>query len=207
MILLDERAQWFYVYVAAPQNAESAEARQGWRMISSTVIRQTPWFDVRQDSVRRPDGSPDTYEHVVSRGSVSVLAMDDSDRVAVTRQWIYTHGTRQWRLPGGGIDQTDRSPLEAAGRELSEETGVCAADWAQLGTVHCADSLSNHAEYAFRATALSMTGTRRLEPGEADLELHWLPFGRALELVTSGQVEHAGSAYAILMEALRRVAR
>lgn len=189
--------------MAATLNGESHE-QPGWRLLDSRVLHTTPWFTVHHDSVTRPDGSRDVYEHVVSRGSVTVLAMDTEDRVALTRQWIYTHGTRQWRLPGGGIDETDGSPLEAACRELAEETGMRAADWAAIGTVHCADSLSNHAEHAFRACGLTSGGTLCLGPGEADLELHWLPFGTALELVTSGRVPHAGSAYAILMEALRR---
>jgi 8-oxo-dGDP phosphatase len=143
---------------------------------------------------------------VVCPGSVTVLAVDSRDRIAVTRIWIYTHGTRQWRLPGGGIDSDDSSPEEAAGRELAEETGIRANHWQHIGTVHGADSLSNHVEHVFRATKLT-PGEARLEGGESDLEVHWLPFPDVLGLVTGGQMPHAGSSYAVLMEAVCRTGR
>lgn len=183
------------------------DTEPGWQTLSSRVLHRTRWFDVHHDSVHLPDGTSGVYEHVVSRGSVTVLVLDGADQVAVTRQWIYTHGTRQWRLPGGGIDAGDVSPQVAASRELAEETGVRAAHWQPIGSVHGADSLSNHVEHVFRATGLTKGGTPHLEGGESDLEVHWFPFSRVLELVTSGQMPHSGSTYAVLMDALRRAAR
>jgi 8-oxo-dGTP pyrophosphatase MutT (NUDIX family) len=187
--------------MAAPNGEAPVPPR--WRLLSSAILHRSRLFDVLRDSVTRPDGSADVYEHVATRGSVAVLALDASDRVAVTRQWIYTHGSRQWRLPGGGIDLSDRSPLAAAGRELAEETGVRARKWESIGAVHGADVLSNHVEHAFRATELTI-GEVRLERSESDLELHWLSFAQVLGMVTDGQLPHAASTYAILMDAVRR---
>jgi ADP-ribose pyrophosphatase len=121
----------------------------------------------------------------------------------MTRQWIYTHGSTQWRLPGGGIDPCDADPLCAARRELAEETGLRAATWERLGRIHGADSLSNHVDHAFLATRLTQ-GAADPGGGEIDLAMSWLPFDDAVTLVTSGQVPHAGSAYALLLLAVRR---
>ncbi len=167
------------------------------------VLHTTPWFEVRRDSVIRPDGSGGTYLHVVAPGSVTVLAMDRQDRIMLTRQWIYTHESTQWRLPGGGVDPNDSDPLATARRELAEETGLNAARWERLGQVHGADSLSNHVDRIFLATELT-TGEQRLEPGEADLKTRWMPFEETLDLVLSGELPHAGSAYAVLLMAVRR---
>ncbi len=174
-----------------------------WQRLDSTVEHTTPWFDVRHDSVVRPDGCRDTYMHVVTSGSVTVLAMDDDDRVMVTRQWIYTHGSTQWRLPSGGIDLGDCSSLAAARRELAEETGLTATIWKPLGEVHEADSLSNHVNTVFFATGLTSC-EQRLMPGEGDLETCWVLFPDALDLALSGRLHHAGSAYAVLVMAVRR---
>jgi ADP-ribose pyrophosphatase len=173
-----------------------------WRRLGTRRVHSTPWFEVREDSVIRPDGNEDVYHHVVTGGAVTVVAMD-GDQVLVTRQWIYTHGGTQWRLPAGGVDPGDVDQAAAAARELAEETGLRAARWEPLGAVQGADSLTNHVDHVFLATGL-IRGSARLNPGEADLTLHWLPFSEALGLVTTRQIRHAGSAYGLLVVALRR---
>lgn len=193
-----ERVSAWFDGVVAAQHPEPA-----WQRLDSELVRRTPWFDVRTDSVIRPDGSPGEYHHIVVRGSVTVLALDDTDQVVITRQWVYTHEGTQWRLPGGGIDPGDADPLAAARRELTEETGLAAAHWESLGQVNGADSLTNHVDHVFLATDLA-SGQAELEPGEADLEICRLPFDQAVHLVTSGEVRHAGSAHALLVAALRR---
>jgi len=171
--------------------------------VGSRIVHATPWFVVRRDAVVRPDGAPDVYQHVIAPGAVTVLALGADDRVAMTRQWIYTHGSTQWRLPGGGIDAADADPLSAAQRELAEETGLRARAWTQIGRIHGADSLSNHVDHIFLATGLTQ-GAADPGGGEADLALSWLPFQDAVTLVTAGHVPHAGSAYALLLLAVRR---
>lgn len=162
------------------------------------------WFEVRRDDAVRPDGSRGYYDHVVAPPAVTVLAVDAYGRVAVTRQWIYTHREVQWRLPAGRIDDGDcGEPEAAARRELAEETGVAAADWSPLGTINCADSLTNHKDHAFLATGLTNGGDRALEPGEADLELHWLPVERVVTMVLAGEFPHAGSTFAVLAAKVR----
>lgn len=174
-----------------------------WRRRSSEVVLSTPWFEVHDDDVLRPDGSPGRYHRIVTRGSVTVLAIDDTDRVVMTRQWVYTHGSTQWRLPGGGIDDGDTDPLHAARRELEEETGLRAGRWESLGRINCADSLTNHVDHLFLATELT-SGTQRLEPGESDLEVVRIPFADALSHTLRNEVPHAGSAHAVLTAAARR---
>jgi len=173
-----------------------------WRRLSTDVVHKNRWFEVRQDSVIRPDGRQDVYAHVVAPSSVTVLAMDESRHVVVTRQWIYTHGSAQWRLPGGGVEPYDSGPLAAARRELAEETGLRARGWEQLGLIHGAASVSNHVERIYLATGLSASEPA-LDPGEADLTVRRMPFDAVLGLVTSGDMPHAGSAHAVLAMALR----
>ena len=161
------------------------------------------WFEVWRDDALRPDRSRGYYDHVVAPPSVTVLAVDAGQRVAVTRQWIYTHGEAQWRLPAGRVDDEDSAPEDAARRELAEDTGFSAADWTPLGTINCADSFTNHQDHSFFATGLSNGGTACLEPGEADLEVHWLPVERVVEMVLAGELPHAGSTFAVLAAKVR----
>jgi 8-oxo-dGTP pyrophosphatase MutT (NUDIX family) len=179
---------------------------QAWQRLGSSVVHQSPWFEVRVDDVMQPNGKPGTYEHVVAPASVTVLALHDDDQVVLTRQWIYTHGGTEWRLPGGAIDDTDINPVAAARRELAEETGLRAAHWEPFGQIHGADSLSNHIDHIFLATGLS-EGETALGPGEADLRVRTLLFRDVVDLVRQGQLPHAGSAHAVLTMALRHASQ
>ena len=186
----------------ATESAESAEVAEAteatdWRRLDSVVVLATPWFDVRQDAVIRPDGAADVYHHVATPGSVTVLPVAEDGRVLLTRQWIYTHGGVQWRLPAGTIEPCDEHPVAAARRELAEETGLRAVRWSAIGAVNGADSLTNHVDHVFAAQGLTQ-GEAAREGGEADMALCWLSYEQALELVWSGQIRHAGSAYALL---------
>jgi 8-oxo-dGTP pyrophosphatase MutT (NUDIX family) len=111
----------------------------------------------------------------------------------------------QWRLPSGGIDPADPDAESAARRELAEETGLRAARWTRIGQVSGADSFTNHVDHVYLAENLT-EGTATPGPGEADLEVSRLPFADALDLVLSGRMSHAGSAYAVLVAAAARAA-
>lgn len=187
---------------AAKAAASPSSAASPWPLRHSRTVYATRWLEVRHDAVIRPDGAEDYYDHVVLPASVTVLALSADGNVPVTRQWIYTHGERQWRLPAGGVDSGDDTVAAAAQRELMEETGLTAGQWQLLGTVSGADSATNHRDHVFTATEL-VPGDARPGPGEADLEVHWLPFGKLVDLVMSGQLRHAGSAFAILATAVR----
>lgn len=171
--------------------------------MSTSVVHTTPWFEVHTDQVVRPDGTRGVYERIASRGSVTVLAQDSDDTVVLTRQWIYLHGCTQWRLPGGGIDTHDPDPLAAARRELAEETGLRAGNWQPLGSVNCADSITDHVAHLFLATDL-VQGETALQPGEEDLRVVRLPFGDAVDLVLRHEVPDAASAHTLLLCAAMR---
>jgi 8-oxo-dGDP phosphatase len=166
-------------------------------------VHSSQWFDVRKDEVVQPNGARGSYFHVVAPPSVTVLAIQDDEHVVLTRQWIYTHGGTEWRLPGGAVDATDVSPIAAARRELAEETGLRAAQWEQIGEIHGADSLSNHVDHIFLASDLTQ-GPAARGPGEADMRVWPVPLPQAIELVHRGRIPHAGSAHALLAMALRR---
>lgn len=168
----------------------------GWRTRSSMVLHETPWLQVRVDDALQPDGEPAVYTHIVLPPSVTILAIDDHRRIAVTRQWIYTHGGTQWRLPAGGVDAGE-TPKQAAQRELREEVGITAANWIPLGVAHGADSTTNHVDHLFVALGPTHSNPPALEGGEADLTVEWMSVTQAMVLAYTGEIPHAGSQVAL----------
>jgi 8-oxo-dGTP pyrophosphatase MutT (NUDIX family) len=195
--------QWLNIDLSADREPVLIDRIPPWQRLNSTVIHETPWFELRRDAVIRPDGCRDIYMHVVAPGSVTILARDPQDQIVLTRQWIYTHESTRWRLPGGGIDVEDSDALAAARRELTEETGLTAASWELAGQVHEADSFSNQVDSIFFASDLTSC-RQRLRAGEMDLKVCWIPFQHALDLVLCGELAHAGSAQAVLLMAVRQ---
>lgn len=107
---------------------------QSWRRLSSQTAFQNRWLRVDIDQVELPDGR--SYDYTVLRRpqhGAAILAFDPEGRVLVQQEYRYPVDAVIWQLPGGLIDP-DESPLEAAQRELAEETGHVADSWRLLGT-------------------------------------------------------------------------
>jgi ADP-ribose pyrophosphatase len=92
------------------------------KILKSEMVYQGPVFGVRRDEVIEPSGVRATREVITHSGSVVVLPVLSDGRIVMIRQ--YRHATRQflWELVAGRIDEGE-NPLEAAARELIEETG------------------------------------------------------------------------------------
>ncbi len=131
--------------MAAERPGEPVDAVAVWQRLSSVVVHSSPAFPVREDEVVRPDGGHEARSHVVVPASVTVLAVDEHDRVVLTRQWVYTHGGTEWRLPGGRVAAADVDPAAAARRELADRTGLhtpAPGPVASTGRTRCATTSS-----------------------------------------------------------------
>ncbi|WP_167444235.1 NUDIX domain-containing protein [Streptomyces diastatochromogenes] len=96
-------------------------------------MHDRPFISLYRDQVIRPDGRPGTYEHTTVGDDVRVVAVDQSQRVALVEDDFYLQQCRVLHLPGGGTG--GQAPGEAALRELEEETGVVATKVRALGVI------------------------------------------------------------------------
>lgn len=181
------------------------EARSGpWIRRSRRVAYENPWVTVWHDEVTRPDGEPGIYGvvHFVSLAA-GVVVLDAEDRVLLVGQHRYVLDAYSWEIPEGGVPAGE-SALEGARRELSEETGVEAAEWHELGQVHLSNSVSDEAAVLFLATGVTH-GTADPD-GTEELTVRWVPFPEALAMTLDGRISDAMSVVAIQRVALARVA-
>jgi len=139
-------------------------------LVSSQQVYRGHFLDVRRDEVRLPDGKLAAREYVVHPGAVMIVPLLDDDRLVVERQFRYPMGRVMREFPAGKLDAGE-PPLHCAVRELLEETGYRAREWARAGILHNAIAYSNEGIEIWFARGLEL-GERHLDAGEfLDVEI------------------------------------
>ena len=110
--------------------------------VSSEQVWQGRFLDVRRDTVTLPNGAQTTREYIVHNGAVVVVPILDDGRLVMERQYRYPMGRVMLEFPAGKIDG-DEAPFVCGVRELEEETGYRAAEWARAGVLHNAIAYSS----------------------------------------------------------------
>ena len=153
--------------------------RDDSHLIEATVAQDTVYrgkfLDVRRDTVRLPDGHETAREYIVHPGAVVVIPLLDDGRLLLERQFRYPMGRVMLEFPAGKIDAGE-DPLVCAVRELAEETGYRAAEWARAGILHNA--------IAYSTEGIEIWFARGLQAGQARLD-----HGEFLELTTATEAE------------------
>lgn len=167
-----------------------------WKRLSSRTVFENDWMEVREDHVINPGGGENQYGHVHFKNrAVAIIALDEQDNTWLVGQQRYTLNAWSWELPMGGAPLAEE-PLDAAKRELREETGLEAADWQQLMCLHPSNSITDEVGLVYIATDLTI-GEPDFEETE-DIEIRRLPLRDAVRMVIDGEITDAISAAALL---------
>ncbi len=138
-------------------------------------------------------------------GAVAVLAEDAEGRVLLIQQYRHPIGYRDWELPAGLLDIDGEDPLEAAKRELAEETDLQATEWSPLCQFFSSPGGSSEVITVYRASGLSPALRAFERTGEeAGIEVRWEPFDRVVAAVLDGRLRNSILAIAVLNAYARR---
>lgn len=154
--------------------APEADLHLRERTLDSMQVYRGHFLDVRRATVALPDGAQTVREYVVHPGAVMIVPLLDDGRVVVERQYRYPMGRAMLEFPAGKIDPGE-PPWHCAVRELAEETGYVAREWARAGILHNAIAYSDEGIEVWFARGLERGAARPdagefLEVGSSDLE-------------------------------------
>jgi ADP-ribose pyrophosphatase len=161
------------------------------------------------DKVKFPDGSIGELEMIRHPGASAIVPFltdpsGDDPQVLLIRQYRYAAEGYMYEIPAGRLDKGE-SPAECAARELKEETGCTAEQIEYLSSVYTTPGFTDEKIHLFLATGLKSGATSH----EADefLELEPMLLSRALEMIESGEIQDAKSAFGLLFAAGFRTGR
>jgi len=156
---------------------------------------------VRTDAVRMPSGSTVHRDVVVHPGAVAVIALDEQERVLLVQQYRHCPGRLLWEPPAGLLDVDGEPPHETAARELYEEAGYRAGDWAVLVDFYTSPGMSDEAMRIYLARDLTpVVDDERFagEDEEANMPVTWLPLGEVLAGVLAARLHNPATVAGVL---------
>lgn len=167
-----------------------------WKKISSKEIYDNPWVNIRHEEVIKPNGEHGIYGVAHFKNfAAAVLPLDHDNNTWLVGQYRYTLNEYSWEIPmGGGI--LNSNILEAAKRELKEETGIKANHWTSLGNLHTSNSVTDEVGFLFLAEDLIFG---EAQPDDTEiLTLKKVSLQEAVRMVMDSEITDSLSIAAIL---------
>lgn len=163
---------------------------------------------VREDDIRRPDGSLGIYG-VIHKPTYALVVARDGDRFRLVEQFRYPIGLRRWEFPQGTapgtLDGDEPPPADLAADELREETGLRAESMKVLGQLDVAPGMTSQRGWVFLATGIT-EGEHERELEEQDMHSEWFTGDQIEQMIVDGTITDSQSlaAWTLLRLAERR---
>lgn len=163
------------------------------RTVRKNYVYRGKIINVRCDDAELPDGRACRREIVEHSGGAAVLCVKDG-KIALVRQYRYAYGEEIYEIPAGKLNAGE-DPERAAGRELTEETGLIASRLVLLFTLYPSPGYTNEKIYIYRAEGVE-EGVQKLDEGEF-LDAEFLPVEEVKEMIARGEIRDAKTIVAV----------
>jgi len=179
---------------------------QPWMIRSQKTLLDRKWLRITEDSVILPNGTVIDEFHVLHCPNwAAVVAVTPEQRIVMVEQYRHGLGRTSLELPAGVIDAGEL-PMQAAERELFEETGHRAREWTPLIEVSPEPSRSTHRAHFFVAHGAERVSAGNPEASEI-IKVRLLTIDELFECLDQGRVDHAAHVGAILLAEKRGLLR
>ena len=166
-----------------------------WETKSSKSVYENNWIEVSHREVLTPSGTNGIYGKVHFKNvAIGIIPLDKEGNTWIVGQYRYTLNQYSWEIVEGG-GALNEPLLDAAKRELLEETGITASTWTPVLEMHLSNSVSDEYGVAFLASDLRFGVA---EPEETEqLQVRKLPFEEVYQMAMRGEITDALSLAAI----------
>lgn len=153
-----------------------------WEVLSSEHLFRRPWLTVRKDCVKLPTGQINDEFYVLEYPDwVNVIAITKDGDYVMERQYRHGLGVTCYEICAGVVEEGE-PPLEAAKRELLEETGYAGGEWEEIMTVCGNSSTTNNYTHCFVARGVEKVAGQSLDRTE-DIKVELLSREQVKELM------------------------
>ncbi len=166
------------------------------KQVDSTNVFDGRLLHVYKDNIILPNGHRSTREYIKHLGAVAIVALDDEGRIAIEHQFRYPFQAELIEIPAGKLDYANEDHLEAAARELREETGIIAKEYEYLGPFYPTCAYSTEVIHLYLAKGLSF-GDRELDEDES-INFEMVKLDDVVQMVLDGKVPDGKTQAAIL---------
>jgi ADP-ribose diphosphatase len=154
------------------------------KIISSKEVYKCSLFSVREEVAK--DKHREFHRSVVRHaGSAVMMAVDEKKRILLVRQYRLPAGAYLWELPAGRLDPGEK-PLQAAKRELKEETGYRAKNWKKLVSYYASPGYVAEKMTLFLATGLTAGDAQPMD--DEEIGTRWFGSAEVERLIKSGAI-------------------
>jgi 8-oxo-dGTP pyrophosphatase MutT (NUDIX family) len=179
-----------------PGNSEQ-NMNNPWTTLTTREVYTNKWIHVTEHDVLNPAGGKGIYGKVHFKNkAIGIIPVDNDGNTWLVGQYRYTLNAYSWEIPEGG-GAMDTEPLDAAKRELKEETGLTANKWTLLMRIHTSNSVTDEEGFVFLAEDLTQ-GEDDREETEADLVVKKLSLQEAVSMVMDGKITDSISVAGLL---------
>jgi 8-oxo-dGTP pyrophosphatase MutT (NUDIX family) len=166
-----------------------------WTVLDSHIVYDNPWIRLTEFKVINPAGGNGIYGKVHYKHiAVGIIPLDEDWNCWLVGQYRFPLDQYSWEIPEGG-GRMDEDPLDAAKRELLEETGLVAKSWTKICTLHLSNSVSDEISVIFLARELEQQ-TPAPEDTE-QLSIKKIHFDELVRMQVAGDITDAMSVVAI----------
>ena len=171
------------------------------KLINSTEIFNGNIMQIRKDKVLLPDGNTAFREICRHNGGVCILAIDDTGKCAVVKQYRHAVGGEIIELPAGKLEAGENDTGVAAARELEEETGASAGRLIHLGSIYSSPGFCTEVIHIYLASRIKIG---KPHPDSTEfLNSEWIPYQTLKEMIADGRILDAKTISAVALAEIK----